>query len=433
MAALFTGQSMIAQKGVEDGSKFGHGQDSIECLRNLSLYREYTRQNDFAMALPYWRKTFLQCPLSSKNVYLDGVKIFRYLIEKEKDQNYRSAYVDTLMLVYETRIKYFDQIDEVRGRQGIDLLRYKRDDIQAVQQAYGYLKESVNLADEKASEAVIATYFSASITLFQNQKLPAAELIADFLITSEILSAKITSSPSDTTLVGLQETLIKNFVQVNGISETDVLTAFGSAFNEKPNESPLLKVIVAVLDAKKLSETDLWLNAAKNLYAQYPSAELAEKIGFVSLKKYDFKVASNYYNQALQLQTDNSKKAESYYWLALSTDNLDNKPLARDYAYKAIELKPNWGDPFILIAQLYATSRDLCQGISLPNAIYWVAVDKLIKAKQVDPSVETKANRLIMDWSPHFPNKEEAFFLNIMEGSTYNVGCWINENTRARF
>jgi tetratricopeptide (TPR) repeat protein len=144
-------------------------------------------------------------------------------------------------------------------------------------------------------------------------------------------------------------------------------------------------------------------------------------------------VASNYYNQALQLQTDNSKKAESYYWLALSTDNLDNKPLARDYAYKAIELKPNWGDPFILIAQLYATSRDLCQGISLPNAIYWVAVDKLIKAKQVDPSVETKANRLIMDWSPHFPNKEEAFFLNIMEGSTYNVGCWINENTRARF
>ena len=29
--------SGIAQKGVEDGSRFGHGKDSIRCLKNLSL------------------------------------------------------------------------------------------------------------------------------------------------------------------------------------------------------------------------------------------------------------------------------------------------------------------------------------------------------------------------------------------------------------
>ena len=43
--ALFalTSTVAMAQKGVEDGSRFGHGQDSIDCLNNLSLYGEYVK------------------------------------------------------------------------------------------------------------------------------------------------------------------------------------------------------------------------------------------------------------------------------------------------------------------------------------------------------------------------------------------------------
>lgn len=33
----------FAQKGVEDGSRFGHGEDSIRCLQNISIYSEYVK------------------------------------------------------------------------------------------------------------------------------------------------------------------------------------------------------------------------------------------------------------------------------------------------------------------------------------------------------------------------------------------------------
>ena len=433
ITALLFSHVSIAQKGIDDGSKFGHGQDSIECLRNLSLYREHVKHNDYLTALPIWRKAFFECPRSFKTLYLDGVKMYRFLIEKETNPQIKAKLVDTLMLIYETRMKHFDQIDEVRGRQGMDLLRYKRDDISEVQRAYGYLKESVDLADDKSSEAAIATFISASISLFQNEKITAGDLIKDFLTATIILNTKIASLPSDTMLVELQETLIRNFVQVPGVPDEDILTSMDAAFKENPNGPQLLKVIIGVLDAKKLSEEQLWINASKNLFSQYPSAELALKIAYMSLKKDEPKEASNYFNRAIQLEADNSKKADYYYGLAVSTNDLGNKSLARDYALKAIALKPEWGDPYILIAQLYAGSKDLCQGISLPNAIFWVAVDNLIKAKEVDRSAEAKANSLILSWSPHFPNKEEAFFLNVMEGDTYYVGCWINENTKVRF
>ena len=99
----------IGQTGAEDGSKYGHGEDSVRCLRNSSLYREYARQKDFVMALPYWKITFNECPKASKNIYLDGVKIFKYKLGKNENPDHKSVLLDSLMLIYDQRIKYFGE------------------------------------------------------------------------------------------------------------------------------------------------------------------------------------------------------------------------------------------------------------------------------------------------------------------------------------
>ena len=36
----------FAQKGVEDGSRFGHGEDSVRCLKNISIYTEYVKTDN---------------------------------------------------------------------------------------------------------------------------------------------------------------------------------------------------------------------------------------------------------------------------------------------------------------------------------------------------------------------------------------------------
>ena len=67
------------------------------------------------------------------------------------------------------------------------------------------------------------------------------------------------------------------------------------------------------------------------------------------------------------------------------------------------------------------------------RTVFWAAVDKFVKAKQVDPSVAAKANEYIERYSPHFPTKDEAFFRDITAGKSVKVGGWINETTTARF
>ncbi len=45
--ALVTVTGVYAQKGVEDGSRYGHGQDSINTLRNISIYGEFVKTKNY--------------------------------------------------------------------------------------------------------------------------------------------------------------------------------------------------------------------------------------------------------------------------------------------------------------------------------------------------------------------------------------------------
>ena len=69
----------FAQKGVEDGSRFGHGQDSLNCLKNISIYTEYVKTNNFKDAYGPWKAVFTEAPWAQVGTYTNGAKILRGL------------------------------------------------------------------------------------------------------------------------------------------------------------------------------------------------------------------------------------------------------------------------------------------------------------------------------------------------------------------
>ncbi len=424
----------MAQKGVEDGSKYGHGQDSIQCLTNLSLYREYARQGDFKSALPFWRQVFQNCPQSTLNIYIDGARMFHDLIqENQNDAAKKDAYVDTLMMIYDQRLKYYDDVANVRGRQGVDLLRYKRDDIKYVQQAYDYLSESIQANKARVSEPVMATYISASLTLYQNKKIDQNQAISDYLLISDIINKSLKARPNNSVLKSIKSSIDDNFT-ADGPDNCDTLnTYFNKIYQDQSNDPDFLELMTTILTNSNCTDTKLFYDASIKLQSLKPSAQSAANIGQMAYNRGNYNEASTYYKQAIQLETDDMKKADYYMGLALALDKLKQFSEAREDALKAEQLHPNWGDPYIFIGQMYAETQDQCSNITLPASVFWAAVDKFNMAKKVDPSVEEKANKLILTYSQYYPKKEDAFFHNVHEGDSYTVGCWINETTTARF
>ena len=155
------------------------------------------------------------------------------------------------------------------------------------------------------------------------------------------------------------------------------------------------------------------------------------------LKNQDIDKALEYYDQALELEEDNSRKADYLYQMAFIIFSKKNDYVkARSLAKQAIGYKPNWGAPYILIGQMYAVSaqkQEIGSKDIENQAGFWAAVDKFEQAKRVDPEAATEANQQINIYSNYFPGKEEIFFEEGFElDKPYKVGGWINETTICR-
>ena len=100
----------------------------------------------------------------------------------------------------------------------------------------------------------------------------------------------------------------------------------------------------------------------------------------------------------------------------------------------AAALKDDWGDPYMLIGKLYASSGPLCgpgRGFDSQRVV-WAAIDKFEYAKRIDPSVAKEANQLINEYTQYMPTNGDLHMMNMHEGDRYTVPCWINEVTRIR-
>lgn len=418
----------------EGASSAGEWQKNDDCLRNLSLYYEFYKHKNYADALAPWREAFKICPESKESLHAYGVTIYKYFLDKEKDPGRIAAYTDTLMMIYDTRIKYFPASKgDVLGRKGVDLLRYRRNDgVPFILEGYNILKESIGIEKTKSSPVVLTTFISASITLYMASKLPAEDVINDYITSMDILDFTLSKKPDS------RAQKAKEVIEAN-IKDSKVLTCeainkiFEPKYEANKENKEFLKLISGFMEDGQCEFQPFYSTVVEQLYRLEPSADAAYKLGKLFRKKEEYAKAKNYYLEAISSSTDNSAKANYYYELGfICYHNLKQLQEAVSYAQEAIKINPNWGEPYILMGISYADGNSLLGDEFERRTAYWVAVDMFLKAKTADPAMASKATDLANQYSAYFPSKEDLFFRSISEGASYTVGGWINRTTTAR-
>jgi tetratricopeptide (TPR) repeat protein len=421
-----------AQPDIQDNPKYGPDSASrMNCANNLSTMSEFMKINLLDHAFPSWKIVFNECPASSKNIYLYGVKIYRKRVSELQDPLLKTNALDTLMLIYDRRIEHFGQKAMVLGRKGLDLLRY---DNSQVQRAYDYLKESADLGKGKTEDAVLLALMQTSSILYKNNELDGRVLIDNYLFSTDLLNARVKEGKhqdwAETALQNI-EALFAN----SGAADCETLIEiFTPKFEATPQDPEFLRRLTGLLSGQGCEDTELFANAAENLYNIAPSSLAAYNLAKLFFKNEEFDKSVEYYQKAINGDAPPEEQAEYNYELGLILfSKYDDLSKARSHARQAIQKKPGWGAPYILIGNLYASSSDNCGDNEFEKTtVFWAAVDKFQQAKSVDPEVTDEANDLISKYSAYFPNVEDAFFYGFENGQSYTVGCWINENTTVR-
>ncbi len=88
---------------------------------------------------------------------------------------------------------------------------------------------------------------------------------------------------------------------------------------------------------------------------------------YINAKNYE--LALKYLEEATAIE-DTEKLADAYYYIAFCQQMQGNKIQARANALKAIENNTNYGDPYILIGDLYAASSNECSADDLEKGQY---------------------------------------------------------------
>lgn len=432
-----------AQKAGYDpvNAPFGHGEDSVKCRMNLSLMSTSAKAENYKEAVGPWNSVYENCPASSKNIYIYGPRIFKSMFETETDAAKKKGYLDKVMDIYTSRLKYYP--DDSKG----SILAYKTYDYMELMGSdadqkviYDWLNEAIeDMKSEMEPKDAYSYFMVASLTQYLSDNSKKEQYIKDYFRISAYVdeAASKASAAGDKAnadyLALVKDGIVQGFI-ASGAGDCKTLTEY-YADKVEPNkgDKEFLTDVVNALGSIGCSDTDIYFTASEYLHRLEPTAGSALGLANKSLRDKDYDTAIKYYQEAAQLETDKTKASGYMLQLAGIFSNQRNFARARQAANEALQFDPNNGDAYILIAQLYATSAEsIFSEREKRGLVFCAAVDKLQRAKAVDPSVSSKAQSLINQYSAYFMDTETAFMMGIKAGESVSIPGWIGETTTVR-
>ncbi len=432
----------FAQKGVEDGSRFGHGQDSLNCLKNISVYTEYVKTNNFKDAYPSWKAVFDEAPWAQVATYTNGAKILRALIAAEKDGAKQKEYFELLMKVHDQRIQYLDKLNtlsktkatkgDIMGTKAHDYFSMGGQDNNA---AYAMFAEAVAAEKHNLPYYVLMEFVDASARKVKAEEAHKEQFVQDYIAAAGYASEALEAAKKESAKKNYQmakENIDAHFIN-SGVATCDNLQAiYAPKIEANKTNLDYLKQVMKVMKMLGCTEAEAYFAASELAHAIEPTAETAIGCGYMYYKKGDFDKCISYFDNAIELEQDPIKKADYNYSAAAVCFSNKQLSKAKQYARKSIELNGENGKPYMLIAQMYASSPNWSDEAALNKCVFFAVIDKLQKAKSVDPSCAEEADKLIRTYAGYTPKDEDLFFIGLKKGDAVTIGGWIGETTTIR-
>ena len=411
------------------------------------LYKNFLGQKDYKQAMSYWKNAYNLAPGSNGSVkshFDDGVTLYAQLLNDTKEPSLKSKYMDTISQIYAKREKCFGGDAYYYGQKGFAYY-YQLKEYVTEQQIYDAFTKSIEAGNGKIEYFIInpftkIIYDMVNAGTINNDEASGYAIKIKNTIIQGLNNCKGQDCDSWNIINEYAPNLLESFEGIEGFYDCSYYSEkYYKLFNENPDDCDNINSAYAKLVGAKCPENQPELIAIKA--AKDQKCYVAPPPPGTLRQAYDA-YTNGQFNDAVTLfqtfvnETDDAEKKSKYLLLIAKIyyGDIKNFPKARQAALEAAKYKPNWGDPYILIGKLYASSGPLCgPGRGWDSQIVtWPAIDKFQYAKKIDPSVSQEAQKWINTYQKYMPSNEDIFFRQIKAGSSYFVPCWIQESTTVR-
>lgn len=444
LTTLLFGWMMTGVVHAQDQSKYGATEEEqVICMEAFSVYQSFKKQKNWADAYLTWQKACAVCPPDVKeSLYIDGARFIKEMLRVEKTPARKKALADSLMTVYDLRMEHFPTSTR-NSNNRCYILAYKAGDYSRlfkkdVETAYNMFKEAVSCLEAESSASSISGYYLALFEMYRNAGADArgaylSDLLTEYLVLQDYVDVNLKNSSDSRVIDGYEKArnnLDEIFIQ---IAECDqMLPVLEQKVADNPDDAELKKKVLRLMNKKDCSDSDFFIDVAKNVYAIEPEHPSAYAIGMNLLKKGEYGEALKYLEEAVELCGD-CPEAENYLLRAGQVASVQKQSSkARNYAKRVLAINPKNGSAIILEGDvIFGMSAQCDDGALGSRSVYWLAYDYYARAKATDPSVAEAANKKMAAAKGQFPSKEDIFNYTKKEGEPFTVPC-AGENTTVR-
>lgn len=375
----------------------------------------YTSQN-WAEMYDNWKWLIQNAPIATVSIYARGAVMLGNLIKEETDVAKKKVYLDELMSLFDTRLKYLKYLNASipEGKRGRategDILIAKANfyhiygygadgDQYTYQKIYDMYAKGIDAINKEGGREVKGAYiqyfFSVSNDLYKlSNDYYREQFLNDYLNSKEVCEkmlqlAKEESDPEKAQRI-VEEydrplAVIEQVFAESGAANREQLVAmFTPKVEANKNDLNYLRSAMTVLATNECDDTDVYYKAAEYAYAIEPTYESA--IGMARWSKQQDKMQDmlTYYEKAIELCKTDAIRGRISLIIAGSLINSKQYTGALVYLDKAV-----------------AYNSDLAGRVNLQKAIVSTALgqyDQAIaycdQASSADITVSGTANRL---------------------------------------
>ena len=397
-------------------------EDRATAEEKNALYTDNFKQGNYRRAADHLSWLLKNAPNLNKSIYINGVKIYDGLASEATDPAKKVVFQDSVLQLYDLRIQYFGEEGKVLNRKAFDAYKYYKGDKTRYEELNQLFKSTFELNGNSVMDNNLLSYMDV-VRRFKvsGGNISDEEVLDVYEEIVKITNYKISQGKNVERLKSYLDNVNSLLVNTIDVDCDFVENTLGPKLEAEPDNLKLAKNILRLGFAGKCMDSEAFMAGAKVVQKHEPEYALAKLIGQSAASKKDFDTAIKYLEESVELTDDNTKKGDSYYSLAIIQMNLDKKVSARDYARKSVAVDPTNKDAYKLIGNLYYNSFDECKKGENPiydKAVYMAAYKMFQMAGDQAGMSRAQAQ---------FPTREEIFTWDIEEGSSYRVGCWINE------
>jgi tetratricopeptide (TPR) repeat protein len=427
-------------------------------LETLSIFSELVKSKNYPAAYAPWMELRNRNPKFNKAIFIYGERILNYKIDNSEGDEKINFINDMLKLWEERKVIFPNATPTGTYLAKACQLEYNYRKIldksnEALYAAFdnAYTTDSKTFTNPKS----LYTYFSLMVDLYDSNAKTAQQLFSKYDDISEKIEFEVKNytkkrnsyldEEGQVKQLGSKEarklksydSYLRAYDKIAGSIDTklgaranceNLIPLYSKDFEEFKTDGVWLQRAMNRMYAKECNDDPLFVKIVEQKNALEPNADTAFYLGILKDKAGKSSEALSYYNQAVDLESDNFEKSKILYKIATNFKKKGRYGQARTYFMKALKSNPSLGRAHLAIAAMYAKSANNCGTDNFSKrAVYWLAAKEAAKAGRIDPTMKKNAAKSIANYEAKAPTKSEIFSSG-RAGQVIKVECWIQRS-----